>query len=131
MSLPILHTAGPWTWVKAGECYALEAAHQHRGVLDADGGKLRLTERGGGMVPFDPKHPDAQLMAAAPLLAEQVGRASLQLLSLRVGRLSAEECSLCRVVGLQGQDLLWSYRVRQWYDLTITQLGEGSQEEER
>lgn len=78
------HTPGPWLWAKHGQDWSLHSSVGPRACVlaarsdpreewpshqilmvrhDAPGGSL--------LVPFDPTHPDARLIAAAPLLLQE------------------------------------------------------------
>ena len=67
------HTPGPWKWASMGQETVLWGEHGMRPiVLDfvrkgMQGAAPRI-RKGGIMYPFEPEHPDARLIAAAPSL---------------------------------------------------------------
>ena len=72
MSAGQLSTRGPWEWRKVGKRWLLWGAHGMRPiVLSWNRGELEVRDDllvGGGsvLVRFDPEHPDARLIEAAP-----------------------------------------------------------------
>lgn len=65
-------TKAPWKWRKVGNNWVLWGEHGMRPVvLDMLKGQLRVRNHERDvMVPFDPSHPDAQLIEASPELLE-------------------------------------------------------------
>ncbi len=69
------HTPGPLAWQKFGDEWCLTGQYGMRpivlsvGKLDGKVRRLQLLDNDSGLlIPFDPKHPDALLIAAAPEL---------------------------------------------------------------
>lgn len=66
--MTVQQTKGPWAWQKFGSEWCLTGQHGMRPIVLATRKNNPTSLVNGLLVPLDPNHPDARLIAAAPEL---------------------------------------------------------------
>jgi hypothetical protein len=82
------YTPGPWAWQLFGKEYCLTGQHGMRPIVLATRKNGATSLVNGLLVPLDPNHPDAKLIAAAPKMFALLTSATDE----RVQREGVPEC---------------------------------------